>query len=152
VIDVMRPFCSGSRESPSCRLPDQGAGRAAAAVRPRNQPFGARRGDGPSRLPAVHPVRLARRRTPLAGRASAVYSPTIASRNAHTPEPIMTKSFATRFAPIALAALLSTAMLLATNALAGHQYRVAVAAQESAQVVAMDVQRVVIVGHRSAHA
>ena len=37
----------------------------------------------------------------------------------------MTKSFATRFAPIALAALLSTAMLLATNALAGHQYRVA---------------------------
>ena len=64
----------------------------------------------------------------------------------------MTKSFATRFAPLALAALLSTAMLLATNALAGHQYRVAVAAQESAQVVAMDVQRVVIVGHRSAHA
>ena len=58
----------------------------------------------------------------------------------------MTKTFAAHAAPIALAALLTTAMLLATNALAGHQYRVASTAQ--AQVVAMDVQHVTIVGHR----
>jgi hypothetical protein len=64
----------------------------------------------------------------------------------------MTKSFAAHAAPIALAALLSTAMLLATNALAGHQYRVAVAAQESAQTVALaPVQRVIVVGHRRAN-
>ena len=60
----------------------------------------------------------------------------------------MTKTFAAQAAPIALAALLTTAMLLATNALAGHQYRVAATAQERAQVVAMDVQHVTIVGHR----
>ena len=63
----------------------------------------------------------------------------------------MTKTFAHQAAPIALAALLTTAMLLATSALAGHQYRVAVA-QERAQVVAMDVQHVTIVGRRVAHA
>jgi hypothetical protein len=62
----------------------------------------------------------------------------------------MTRTFATYAAPIALAALLTAAMLLATNALAGHQYRVAAAAQGQAQVVAMDVQRVVVVGHRVA--
>jgi mannose/fructose/N-acetylgalactosamine-specific phosphotransferase system component IIC len=62
----------------------------------------------------------------------------------------MTKTFATQAAPIALAALLTTAMLFATNALAGHQYRVAARAQDQAQVVAMDVQQVVIVGHRVA--
>jgi hypothetical protein len=37
----------------------------------------------------------------------------------------MTRTFATRAAPIALAALLTSAMLFATNVLAGHQYRVA---------------------------
>lgn len=63
----------------------------------------------------------------------------------------MTKTFAHQAAPIALAALLTTAMLLATNALASHQYRVANAAQQ-AQVVAMDVQHVTIVGHRAARA
>jgi hypothetical protein len=64
----------------------------------------------------------------------------------------MTKTFAAKAAPIALAALLSTAMLLATNALAGHQYRVAVAAHETAQLFASaDVQRVLVVAHR-AHA
>ena len=63
----------------------------------------------------------------------------------------MTKTFAHQATPIALAALLTTAMLLATSALAGHQYRVA-AAQQAAQVVAMDVQHVTIVGHRIAHA
>jgi hypothetical protein len=61
----------------------------------------------------------------------------------------MTKTFAHQAAPLALAALLTTAMLAATNALAGHQYRVA-AAQVQTQVVAMDVQHVTIVGHRSA--
>ena len=64
----------------------------------------------------------------------------------------MTKTFAHQAAPIALAALLTTAMLLATSALAGHQYRVAAASQAATtQVVAMDVQHVTIVGHR-AHA
>jgi len=50
----------------------------------------------------------------------------------------MTKTFATRAAPIALAALLTSAMLFATNALAAHQYRVA-AAQQQTQTVAMAV-------------
>ena len=69
----------------------------------------------------------------------------------------MTKTLAARTAPIALAALLSTAMLVSTNALASHQYRVSVAAQtaqERATVVAtaMQVQYVTIVGHRIARA
>jgi hypothetical protein len=63
----------------------------------------------------------------------------------------MTKTFAHQAAPIALAALLTAAMLFATSALAGHQYRVAaVAAAARSQVVAMDVQHVTIVGHRLA--
>ena len=62
----------------------------------------------------------------------------------------MTKTFAHQAAPIALAALLTTAMLLATNALAGHQYRVAAISQASStQIVATDVQHVTIVGHRA---
>ena len=61
----------------------------------------------------------------------------------------MNTTFTARTAPIALAALLTMAMLLATNALAGHQYRVATT---QAQAVAMDVQHVTIVGHRSARA
>ena len=61
----------------------------------------------------------------------------------------MTKTFAHQAAPIALAALLTTAMLFATNALANHQYRVARATQASTQVVAMAVQHVTIVGHRA---
>jgi len=60
----------------------------------------------------------------------------------------MTKSLALQFAPIALAALLTSAMLLGTNALARHQYRVA-ASQALAPVVAMAVQHVTIVGHRA---
>lgn len=63
----------------------------------------------------------------------------------------MTKSFAAHAAPIVLAAVLSTAMLLATNALAGHQYRVAAAAQASTQTVAQAPQRVIVIGHRSAN-
>ena len=64
----------------------------------------------------------------------------------------MTRTFAHRTAPIALAALLTAAMLLATNALASHQYRVAVVSHASStQAVAMDVQHVTIVGRR-AHA
>lgn len=59
----------------------------------------------------------------------------------------MTKTFAAHAAPIALAAVLTSAMLLATNALAGHQYRVAVASQLFASA---EVQRVVVVAHRSA--
>ena len=66
----------------------------------------------------------------------------------------MTKTLAARTAPIALAALLSAAMLVSTSALASHQYRVSVAARESATVVAtaIDVQHVTIVGHRLARA
>lgn len=64
----------------------------------------------------------------------------------------MTKTFVHQAAPLALAALLTTAMLFATNALASHQYRVASASQEQAQAVAMDVQHVTIVGRRAAHA
>lgn len=64
----------------------------------------------------------------------------------------MNKTFAHQAAPIALAALLTTAMLFATNALANHQYRVASAAsaaQATTQAVALDVQHVTIVGHRT---
>jgi len=62
----------------------------------------------------------------------------------------MTKTFAAQAAPIALAALLSTALLFATNALAGHQYRVALAAHETAQLFASaEVQRVVVVARRA---
>ena len=61
----------------------------------------------------------------------------------------MTRTFAHQAAPIALAALLTTVMLMATNALAGHQYRVAVAAEASTQAVAMNVQHVTIVGRRA---
>lgn len=62
----------------------------------------------------------------------------------------MTKTFAAQAAPIALAALLSTALLFATNALAGHQYRVALAAQETAQLFASaEVQRVIVVARRA---
>jgi len=66
----------------------------------------------------------------------------------------MTKTFAARTAPIALAALMTAAMLVSTNALARHQYRVAVAAHERATLVAAGtpVQHVTIVGHRLARA
>jgi len=63
----------------------------------------------------------------------------------------MSKSFPLQAAPIAIAALLTGAMLLATNALASHQYRVALVSQASTQVAAMSVQHVTIVGRR-AHA
>jgi hypothetical protein len=53
----------------------------------------------------------------------------------------MTKTFAARTAPLALAALLTAAMLLATNALARHQYRVAVA-QQWTQLAVLDAQHV----------
>ncbi len=63
----------------------------------------------------------------------------------------MTRTFATQATPFALAALLTLAMLAATNALAGHQYRVAVT-QERAQAVTMDIQHVQVIGPRVAHA
>ena len=63
----------------------------------------------------------------------------------------MTKTFAAHAAPIALAAVLTSAMLLATSALAGHQYRVAVTAHETAQLFASaEVQRVVVTARRAA--
>ncbi len=53
----------------------------------------------------------------------------------------MTKTFTAHAAPIALATVLTATMLLATNALAGHQYKVAaVAHQAQATMVAQDVQ------------
>jgi hypothetical protein len=55
-----------------------------------------------------------------------------------TQEPAMTKTFAAQATPVVLAALLTAAMLFATNALASHQYRVAAAAQESTQNVALN--------------
>ncbi len=64
----------------------------------------------------------------------------------------MTKTFAARTAPLALAALLTGAMLFSTNALASHQYRVSAAAQERATEVAVAVQHVTIVAHRHAQA
>ena len=66
----------------------------------------------------------------------------------------MTQILATRIATADLAALLTGAMFLATNALAGHQYRVAAAAQGHAQVdvAAIAVQHVTVVGHRIARA
>jgi hypothetical protein len=63
----------------------------------------------------------------------------------------MNKTFAHQAAPLALAAVLTAAMLLATNTLASHQYHVALASQASTQAVAMDVRHGTVVGHR-AHA
>ena len=63
----------------------------------------------------------------------------------------MTRTLATQATPFALAALLTLAMLAGTNALAGHQYRVA-AAQERAQAVAMDAQDMLVIDHRTAYA
>ena len=61
----------------------------------------------------------------------------------------MTKTFAHQAAPIALATLLTTAMLFATNALASHQYRVAAVSHASTQTVAAAPQTVTIAGHRA---
>ena len=62
----------------------------------------------------------------------------------------MNKTFAHQAAPIALAALLTTAMLFATNALASHQYRVAGISQAcSTQVVATGAQHQTIAGRRA---
>ena len=59
----------------------------------------------------------------------------------------MTRTRATRTAPFALAAALTLAMLAATSAIAGHQYRVAAAAQERG-VLVTEVQHVTVVGRR----
>jgi hypothetical protein len=63
----------------------------------------------------------------------------------------MTKTAATQVVAIALAALMAFSMLAGTNALAGHQYRVAAAAQTQSQarVVASNAH-VVLVGQRVA--
>jgi hypothetical protein len=67
-------------------------------------------------------------------------------------EPAMTKTTATQVAPLALAALMTLAMLAGTNALAGHQYRVAANQAVQAQVLALNAQHVVVIGHRVAQA
>ena len=64
----------------------------------------------------------------------------------------MTNTLAARLAPMALAALMTSAMLVSTSALANHQYRVSAASQQRATEVAVVVQHVTIVGHRSARA
>jgi hypothetical protein len=56
----------------------------------------------------------------------------------------MTPTIASRTAKLVLAALATLCLFAGTNALAGHQYRVAAQAQPTA----VAVQRVTIVGHR----
>jgi len=61
----------------------------------------------------------------------------------------MNKTFAHQAAPLVLATLLTAAMLLATNALASHQYHVALGSPSSTQALAMDAQHVTVVGRRA---
>jgi hypothetical protein len=56
----------------------------------------------------------------------------------------MTKTLAARSAVLAAAAAFTLAMFAGTNAIAGHKYRAALAAQP----VAVAVQHVTIVAHR----
>lgn len=62
----------------------------------------------------------------------------------------MTKTTANHAAPLVLALVMTLSMLAGTNALAGHQYRVAAAARAQDQQLALNAQHVVIVGHRVA--
>ena len=64
----------------------------------------------------------------------------------------MNKTFADKTLPFILAALMTLAMLAGTNALASHEYRVASDAASNAQPVALEVQHVLVVGHRLARA
>jgi hypothetical protein len=64
----------------------------------------------------------------------------------------MTKSFAHQAAFLVLAALTTLALFSATDALAAHQYRVAVAAQAAAHPVVLADQQVVVVARRLADA
>jgi hypothetical protein len=61
----------------------------------------------------------------------------------------MSPTFAARTFTIALASLITLAMVSGMNALAGHEYRVAAAAQSDAQpMLVASTQFVTIVGHR----
>jgi hypothetical protein len=62
----------------------------------------------------------------------------------NTQETLMTNTATARTAVVALAAAFTVATLAGTNAIAGHKYRAALAAQP----VAVAVQHVTIVGHR----
>jgi hypothetical protein len=64
----------------------------------------------------------------------------------------MTKTFAPQAAAFAAAALLTLAVFSGTSALAGHEYRAAMVAQAQTQTqdVAIAVQRVTVIGHRTA--
>ena len=66
----------------------------------------------------------------------------------------MNKTFTYRTASLAAAALLTLAVFTGTSALAGHEYRAAMIAQAQAPdaVVAVAVQHVTVIGHRSGHA
>jgi len=57
----------------------------------------------------------------------------------------MTATFASQAAKLALAALVTLGLFAGTNALAGHQYRVAAAAQPTT----VAVQHVTVIGHRT---
>jgi len=62
----------------------------------------------------------------------------------------MTKTFATQAVSLAAAALFTLALFSGTSALAGHEYDVALVAQQQqqAQAVAVEVQHVTVIGHR----
>jgi hypothetical protein len=62
----------------------------------------------------------------------------------------MTKTFAPQAAAFAVAALLTLAVFSGASALAGHEYRAAMVAQAQTQDVAIAVQRVTVIGHRTA--
>ena len=64
----------------------------------------------------------------------------------------MTSTIVAQAASIAAAALFTLAVFSGADALAGHQYRYASSAQAQSQVqqAAVAVQRVTIVGHRTA--
>jgi len=63
----------------------------------------------------------------------------------------MTKTFTTQAVALAAAALFTLALFSGTSALAGHEYDAAMVAQQQQQVqeVAVEVQRVTVIGHRT---
>ena len=63
----------------------------------------------------------------------------------------MTSTFALRTASLALAALMTSALLAGTDALAAHQVRVA-EAQRSTLIASVDMRQVTAVGDRVARA
>jgi len=61
----------------------------------------------------------------------------------------MSPRIATRAFTVAFAALAALATISGTNALAGHEYRVAAAAQSAQPYAVASTQSVIIVGYRS---